>query len=174
MRNPILAALITVSWTLAACKQEITSAKTSAILTTDQRTYVGTPIQPGSTTFRFTVITRYQNNSSAPIFIEACGGTSTPGVGFQYTAPDGTPLQPADQLPFACSAGAALVVQPGAMRVDTLTVWSAAPAVGRVFFGAGSCANDPNEISGVILGCPQWLAESDRTSNVIQVAAPSH
>lgn len=92
-------------------------------LTTDRATYTATGLG-GTGSYRvygFTMVARFSNQSSEPVYLARCGATSTgPIYGVALVSPDdkwGSAFDPA----WACPAhGAPLRVEPGELRTDTL------------------------------------------------------
>ena len=93
-------------------------------LVTDRSSYAAT-YEGGDGTYRrygFTVIARYTNSSSAPVYLGRCYPTSPhPSVGVALVEASGTGRESAYSPIYACVGhDQQIVVSPGAVRTDTL------------------------------------------------------
>ncbi len=119
---------VTCSW-LLACTQPMElppdlGPVPDGALMTDATGYVAQQIagtaQP--TEYRFTVITRFENRSAAPVYLGRCYPTSPQPV-YGITAADGSAIESAYDPNWACVGhDHQFEILPGAVRVDTFLV----------------------------------------------------
>lgn len=150
----------------SACRREPTAAPTyRSALRTDQTTYFATPVSsPDSGSRSFNVILQYANESSSPIYLARCTGSSQPALGIQHVNSTGFSVEPTTQVAFACASDAPLSVTAGATRTDTFSVSAptSLPADIRLFYLASACGSPMG-------ACMPLLPDSDRVSATVRV-----
>lgn len=112
-----------VSLAFAACSSSPTEPSRSASVTLNASEFVAARLFPESTLpqYQIIVVTSIQNTGAGPLYLTACGSSPTPVFGVELVSPN-NPEGSAFNGAWACPAGAAHVLAPGAQRTDTLTL----------------------------------------------------
>jgi hypothetical protein len=109
--------------TVLACRRDLGPVPDGPLMT-DATGYVAKPIAGSANPvqYQFSVITRFENRSGAPVSLQRCLPDS-PGPMYAIVLADSSALKPAYDPNWGCVAhNNNFVVLPGAVRVDTFDV----------------------------------------------------
>lgn len=122
LRSPFILSCA-VSLAFSACSSSPTEPSRSASVTLNASEFVAARLFPASTLpqYQVIVVTNIQNTGAGPLYLTACGSSRTPVYGVELVSPD-NPEGSAFNAAWACPAGSAHVLSPGAQRTDTLTL----------------------------------------------------